>query len=119
MKPVWWMAGASALSWAAASALGDRGTSLDVLFGIVGPLVVAAGAWVLMERAYRRSPSQLTSVMVGAFAGKMLFFAAYVAIMIRAVSVHPVPFMVSFAGAFIGLYVIEALYLRRLFSGAL
>ncbi|OFV92384.1 MAG: hypothetical protein A3G76_10090 [Acidobacteria bacterium RIFCSPLOWO2_12_FULL_65_11] len=116
MKPVWWMVGASALSWLAVTALTDRETSRDVLFGMVGPLGVATSTWVLMERAYRRSPMQLTSVMVGAFVGKMVFFGAYVAIMIRGVAVRPVPFMASFTGYFIGLYVIEALYLKRLFA---
>jgi hypothetical protein len=83
---------------------------------MIGPLVVACGTWVLMERAYRRRREQLTSVMIGAFAGKMVFFAAYVAVMIRGVSVRPVPFMASFTGYFIGLYLIEALYLKRLFA---
>jgi hypothetical protein len=37
--------------------------------------------------------------------------------MIRAVAVHPVPFIASFTAYFIGLYLIEALLLKRLLAG--
>jgi hypothetical protein len=110
------MTGVSAAAWLLVTAIAGLRSSVDVALGMLGPLAVACGTWVLMERAYRRRPEQLTAVMIVAFAGKMVFFAAYVAIMIRGVAVRPVPFMASFTGFFIGLYVIEALYLKRLFA---
>ncbi len=43
----------------------------------------------LMERTYRRNPERLTAVMIAAFAGKMVFFGAYVAVMLRVLSLRP------------------------------
>ena len=117
MTPVWWMVGLSGLSWLAAAALLGPQARLEVLYGMLGPLAMVSGSWVLMERAYRRSPERLTTVMVAAFAGKLVFFGAYVAVMLRVLSLRPRPFVSSFTGYFITLYLIEALYLRRLFAG--
>ena len=43
-------------------------------------------------------------------------FGAYVAVVIKVLSQPAVPFAVSFTSAFIALYLIEALALRRLFA---
>jgi hypothetical protein len=72
--------------------------------------------WMVMEQTYRRDPARLTAVMIAAFAGKLVFFGAYVAVMLGLLAVRPIPFVVSFTSYFIGLYLIEALYLRRLFA---
>ncbi len=117
MTPVWWMVGLSGLSWLVAAALLDTQARIEVLYGMLGPLAMVSGSWVLMERAYRRSPQRLTAVMVAAFAGKLVFFGAYVAVMLRVLSLRPRTFVASFTGYFIALYLIEALYLRRLFAG--
>jgi hypothetical protein len=85
-----------------------------VVLGIVGPLLVAAGSWVVAERTWRREPQRLTAVMMAAFAGKMVFFAAYVAFMLSVLSLRPVPFVASFTTSFIALHLVEALALRRL-----
>jgi hypothetical protein len=111
------MAGLSALSWLVAAALLDTQARIEVLYGMLGPLAMVIGSWVLMERAYRRSPERLTAVMVGAFAGKLVFFGAYVAVVLRVLSLRPRTFVASFTSYFIALYLIEALYLRRLFAG--
>jgi uncharacterized membrane protein YdfJ with MMPL/SSD domain len=55
--------------------------------------------------------------MMGGFLGKMVLFGAYVVIVLRGLSVRPVPFVASFTVYFIGLYLVEALYLKRLFAG--
>jgi hypothetical protein len=117
MKAVYLMIGASVGSWLAATALTGMRGSVDVLAGMLGPLAVVTSTWLMIERTYRRHPEQLTALMIAAFAGKMVFFGAYVAIALMVFSLRPVPFVVSFIGYFIGLYLIEALYLRRLFAG--
>lgn len=117
MTPVWWMVALSVLSWLVAAVLLDTQARIEVLYGMLGPLAMVSGSWVLMERAYRRSPQRLTAVMVAAFAGKLVFFGAYVAVMLRMLSLRPRTFVASFTGYFIALYLIEALYLRRLFAG--
>ena len=117
MTPVRWMVGGSVTSWLAAAALLGTRTSLEVLCGMIGPLVVASGTWVLAERTYRRNPEQLTALMILAFGGKLVFFGAYVVIMLNVVALRPVPFVAGFTGYFIALHLTEALYLRRLFAG--
>lgn len=117
MTPVWWMVGLSGLTWLVAAVLLDTQARIEVLYGMLGPLAMVSGSWVLMERAYRRSPQSLTTVMVAAFAGKLVFFGAYVAVMLRVLSLRPRTFVASFTGYFITLYLIEALYLRRLLAG--
>lgn len=117
MKPVAWMIAASLLSWLAVTLLAGTATSVDVLFGMVGPLVMASATWVLVERTYRQHPERLTSVMIQAFGGKLVFFGAYVAVMLEVLSLRAVPFVVSFTTYFVALHLTEALWLRRLFAG--
>ena len=117
MKAVAWMAGACVGSWAIATALLGSALGRDMLLGMLGPMAVACGTWALMERTYRADPQRLTSVIMAAFGGKLVFFGAYIALLIRVVGVHPVPFIASFTGYFIGLYGIEALLLKRLLAG--
>lgn len=117
MKPVAWMVTASLLSWLAATLLVGTATSVDMLLGMVGPLVVASVTWVLAERTYRRHPERLTSVMVTSFAGKLVFFGAYLAVMLKVLSLRAVPFVVSFTASFIALHLAEAFWFRRLFAG--
>jgi hypothetical protein len=116
MRVVAWMVGASVLSWVAFAPLVDPRTRTAVLFGMLGPLAVAAVSWVLAERAYRRNPQSLTPLMMSAFAAKLVFFGAYVTVMLKGVSLVPVPFVVSFVAYFIALHLFEALSLRRLFA---
>jgi len=107
-----------AAAWlVAVAALGTQ-TGVEVLGGMLGPLAVACGTWVATERTYRRHPERLTSLLVVAFAGKMVFFGAYVAVMLKVLALRPVPFVVSFTGAFIVLHLMEALGLRNLFADA-
>jgi hypothetical protein len=115
MNPAVAMAGASVASALVVGALVDPRARLAVLLGMLGPLLMASGSWVLTERIYRQRPQALTSVMIAAFAFKLVFFGAYVAVMLRVVALSPLPFIASFSGYFAGLYLMEALYLRRLF----
>jgi hypothetical protein len=110
------MVAAGVLSWAGAAALVDRRTSIEILFGMLGPLAVASGTWFLAEWAYRQRPEDLTPLMATVFVLKLVFFGAYVSVMILLLRFRPVPFVVSFTSYFIALYLMEALYLRRLFS---
>jgi hypothetical protein len=115
MKPVWWAAGGSVLSGLIVTALAGMRNGAAIWLGMLAPLVVVSLTWVLAERVYRQNPARLTSLMIGAFAGKLVFFGAYVALAIGVLGVRPVPFVVSFTSYFIALHVIEALSLRRLF----
>jgi hypothetical protein len=117
MKAVATMTAASLAAAFAAVALAGHDSGAAVLLGMLAPLGAAGVSWVLTERTFKRDPQQLTALMIGAFGAKMLFFGAYVAVMLTVVGVRPVPFVVSFTGYFIALYVTEALLMRRLFAG--
>ena len=114
MKAVLWMSGASVGSWLIVGAFVDPRARLAVLLGMAGPLLAVSGSWVLAERTYRQRPDAMTAMMIAAFAFKLVFFGAYVAVMLKVLG-SPVPFIASFTGYFAGLYLMEALYLRRLF----
>ena len=75
VKAVLWLASASVVS---AAVLGAR-FGREVWLGMFAPLIVVSATWVLTERVYRAHPEHLTSVMMAAFAGKLVFFGAYVA----------------------------------------
>lgn len=111
LRPVLWIATASVLT---AALLGAR-FGREVWLGMFAPLFVVSLTWVLMERVYRTNPERLTAVMISAFAGKLIFFGAYVAVAIGVLGAKPVPFAASLTGYFIALNVIEALWLKRLF----
>ena len=111
------MTAASVAAAAAVIAIAGRETGAGVLLGMLAPLGAAGVSWVLIERTFKRDPQQLTALMISAFVAKMLFFGAYVALILEVVGVRPVPFVVSFTGYFIALYLTEALLMRRLFAG--
>ena len=116
MKPVWWMVGSAVLSWLVVAAIPEVDSDREVLFGMLAPLAGAVGTWVLVARTYASTPERLMSRMVAAFGGKLVFFGAYVTVMLKVVSLRPLPFVISFTTYFIALHVFEALCLQRLFG---
>ena len=111
MNRVVWVAILTAVS---AALLGAR-FGREIWLGMFAPLMVACGTWVLIERVYKTHPERVTSVMISAFAAKLVFFGAYVGLAIGVLGAKPVPFAASLTGYFIALHVIEALWLKRLF----
>jgi len=114
MKPLWYAAVFTTLFAAGASAA--FGAGLEVWLGAVAPLAVVFGSSIIMARASRQRPERLTSIMVAAFAGKLVFFGLYVSFLVGVVHVRPIPFAASFAVSFIALYAAQAAYLQQLFA---
>jgi hypothetical protein len=106
------MAGASLLSWLPVSAIGGAGVNPEALWGMLGPLAGVSATWIAVRRTHRLAPERLMSVMIAGFALKMIFFGVYVAVMLRGLALRPVPFVVSFTAYFIGLYAMEAFFLK-------
>ncbi|MEQ1574402.1 MAG: hypothetical protein ABL993_09175 [Vicinamibacterales bacterium] len=115
MKPLFWMIAVAIVSWLAITAVAGAANP-EAGLGMFGPLLAAGVTWVLVRRTYALSPERLTSVMIAALAAKMVFFGVYVIVMVRVLALRPIPFMASFTGYFVALYVMEALFLRRLFA---
>jgi len=116
MRPVWSIVAAGAACWVAVVAAMGGKAVVEASLGLAGPLGVTGATWVLAERTYTRNPSQMTALMVAAFAGKLVFFGAYVAIGLSVLSEHPAAFVISFTVCFIVLHLVEALWLQRLFA---
>jgi hypothetical protein len=110
------MAGASVVSAGLALAVGGTRYAPEIVLGMAGPLVETVATWSVIETVYRQRPERLTAVMITAFAGKLVFFGAYVAVALAVLDLRPAPFMVSFTAYFIALHLAEALALRRLFA---
>jgi uncharacterized membrane protein YdfJ with MMPL/SSD domain len=110
------MVGASVVSCLAIGVFLQRQTSIEVMFGMLGPLAAATVSLMLAQWTWQRRPEAMTRLMIGAFAAKLVFFGVYVAVMLRGLMLTPMPFVISFTGYFIVLYLIEALFLRRLFG---
>jgi F0F1-type ATP synthase assembly protein I len=88
VKPVLWLAAASVVS----AACWARGSAEKCGSGCSRRSIVVS-VHVGADRAvYRARPESLTSVMMAAFAGKLLFFGAYVGAAIAVLGVRPVPF---------------------------
>jgi len=117
-RPLQWMIAVSVLSWViVAGAAGGRANP-EVLYGMVGPLAVAAASWVVTKRTYAAAPERLMGVLITGMAIKAVFFGAYVVVMLRIFALRPGPFIASFTSYFIALHMMEALFMRRLFANA-
>lgn len=119
MKPLLTMGGAGLLVGLMATTVLGPPAMAEAALGTIGPLVAACGSWMVIERTMRRDPTQVTPVMLKLFTVKMLFFGALVVSALLGLHLRPIPFMVSFTGAFVTMYLIEAIYLQRLFADGL
>ena len=87
----------------------------------LGGLAIAIGMMVdgtivMVERTTRTALSALTTRMTIAFLAKMVFYAAYVSVVIAFVTSDPFPFIISFTVYFVALQIIEAVYFKTLFT---
>ncbi len=117
MKEVAWMAGAAIGSWLAVSAVGGDRVNPESAFGMAGPLAATCASWLAALRARHLGPQRVMAVMIVWFALKFAFFGAYVAVMLKLLSLRPTPFVIAFVSYFIALYAMQALFLKRLATG--
>ena len=69
----------------------------DVFYGAVAPLMVVAISWFVIKRAYLANPAGLMGILLAGMIVKLIFFAAYAVVMLRAMHVRPIPFVASFS----------------------
>ena len=116
MTPLAWMVAAAGGSWLAVTVAADRMYDPELLLGMLGPLGAVGATWIAIDRVHHAAPERLTGVLVVGVGLKMVFFGAYVAVMLRGLALRPVPFVASFTSYFIALYAMEALFLKRLLA---
>lgn len=107
------MIGGCLVGWAVAVGVWGEAAGVDIGLGLAGPLVAALGTWAMIARTVQADVSRLTRRLLGAFAAKIVFFGAFVAVAIRGLGVRSVTFVVSFTVSFIVLHAVEAMLLRR------
>ena len=115
MRGVWLIA-ALVIAAGVGAAVAAPEAALEVGLGAAGPLVVGVGSLVLMDRAYKRSPEQLTRLMVRAFLAKLVFFGLYMALIVSMLSLDVLWLAGSFTVSFVVLHMAEARHLQRLFA---
>jgi hypothetical protein len=109
-----WMTGAGLAGWLGAHTVFGAAAHPEALVGLAGPVASANVSWLAMVKAQAAGSDRLMAVMVRAMAIKMVFFGAYVVGVFGLMAPRPVPFVASFTASFVGLYVIEAVFLKRL-----
>jgi hypothetical protein len=115
MTPIGWMIGTSVAAWLVVTQVATVAVNPELFWGMLGPLVSAVITWIVVARTQRAAPERVTGVLVAGFGAKIVFFGAYMAVMLRVAGLRVVPFAVAFVGYVIALYVMEALFLKRLF----
>jgi len=115
-KPVAWMVGASGVSCLALVAATGSSLMPELVLGLAGPLTSAVLTWQVLERTHLSAPERLTGVMITAFGVKVLLFALYVVVLLGVLELRARPFVLSFTGYYVGLHVVEAMFLRRLLT---
>jgi hypothetical protein len=110
------MVATSALSWLIVAGAAGARAHPEALYGMLGPLAVAAVSSIVTERTVRSRPERLMGVMITGLAIKAVLFGVYVTVMLRLMALRPVPFVASFTGYFIALHVIEAVFMQRLIA---
>jgi len=114
--PVAWMTASGTAAWGVATAVAGRPVNPELLLGMVGPLAGADISWIFMERASASGGEQLMKTMIRSLGLKMVLFGVYAVVILRVMEVRPVLFVGSFAGFFIALHALEAVFLRRLIA---
>lgn len=115
-KPLVWMVAASALCWLVVAGITGSQHAGAAVLGAIGPLAGALGTWLIVERSHARAPERTSGVMIKLFAAKMLLFGAYVAAVVLLLPDWTTVFVVSFTSQYILLHIMEAVFLKRLFS---
>src|SRR5436853_6131961 len=68
MRPLLALVIVSLASWLAVSLVVDRQTSVEILFGLLGPLPPVAVTWIVAGQVSQRRPQAMMSLMVAGFA---------------------------------------------------
>ena len=88
---------------------------IEIILGMLAPLLVSIISIIQINNLYKNDPQKITATITKSFLFKMIFFAIYFIIILSIYAFKPIPFVISFTGFFILFYVIEAVFLQKLF----
>lgn len=101
-------------AWGLSSTLLSTDVANAVFLGMAGPLVLCLATLLIVKQTARTDIGRLTKRLTTAFIAKMVFYAGYVSVVVGVLATDPIPFSISFTLCFLGLQLIEALYLNTL-----
>ena len=88
----------------------------EIFLGMVAPLLVTILSISFIKRTYFISPGKVTETITKSFLVKMILFGLYFVIILSFYTFESIPFVSSFTGFFILFYIIEAVFLQKLFQ---
>jgi len=88
----------------------------EIFLGMVAPLLVTIFSIFWIEKVFKTDKEKVTATMTKSFFVKMVLFALYFIIILSFYTFEPNPFIISFTGFFILFYIIEAMFLQKLFQ---
>ena len=91
----------------------------EVFLGMTAPLLVTIFSIFWIEKVFKTDKEKLPATMAKSFFIKMVLFALYFIIILGFYTFEPIPFVISFTGFFILFYIIEAIFLQKLFNSIL
>jgi hypothetical protein len=89
---------------------------IEIFLGMTIPLLVTIFSIMWINKVFKTDPDKLTATMTKSFFIKMVLFALYFVIILSFYTFEPNPFVISFTGFFILFYIIEAIFLQKLFQ---
>ena len=88
----------------------------EIFLGMAAPLLVTILSISFIKRTYFISPRKVTETITKSFLIKMILFGLYFVIILSFYTFEQIPFVSSFTGFFILFYIIEAVFLHKLFQ---
>jgi len=88
----------------------------EIFIGMIVPLLVTIFSIMWIKKVFKTDPEKITATMTKSFFIKMVLFALYFIIILSFYAFEPNPFVISFTGFFILFYIIEAIFLQKLFQ---
>ena len=89
---------------------------IEIFIGMIAPSLVTIFSIIWIKKVFKTDPEKITATMTKSFFIKMLLFALYFIIILSFYTFEPNPFVISFTGFFILFYIIEAMFLQKLFQ---
>ena len=88
----------------------------EIFLGMLGPMLISILSILTIKHAYNKSPQLVTAMITKSFFIKMVIFAAYFILILNFYAFEPIPFVISFTCFFTLFYIIEAIFLQKLFQ---
>ena len=87
----------------------------EIFTGMIAPLLVGVTTVLIVTHTHNKEPRRVTNLLVKALIAKMVLYGVYIVVIVVILGFDPLAFIVSFAGFFILLHGLEAIYFTKTF----